>query len=139
MSVLTKKQREDFICNNWKLTTLKFKWSKSGVCRLYDSRNEKTNLYAGGWGYDKMGTVLGQFIENHFNEHLKKLSSKKFYGLTHYNKNNNKRRVWSNAFTKTTLDGACGFSCMQNILKKIGFRLEFISDSSNSTIYKLRA
>jgi hypothetical protein len=139
MSVLTKKQREKFISENWRNKTLTFKWSKAGVCRLYDIRNENTGFYAGGYGYDKKGTVLGQFIQHHFNKEIKKLSSKEFYGLTHYNKNNNKRRVWSNEFTKSSLDGGCGFSSMTDILNKIGFKLSFVSENNNSIIYTLIA
>ena len=93
-AILNKEAREEFLSTNWKFSTMAFKWSKSGVCRLYDRRNDQTKFYAGGYGYDKKGTVLGEFINTYFAEELKKLDSSKFYGLSHYNKNakSSKRR-----------------------------------------------
>ena len=35
------------------------------------------------------------------------------------------------------LDGACGFSCMEKVLNAIGYKLEYIDESANSTIYLL--
>ena len=79
-AILNKEAREEFLSTNWKFSTMAFKWSKSGVCRLYDRRNDQTKFYAGGYGYDKKGTVLGEFINTYFAEELKKLDSSKFYG-----------------------------------------------------------
>ena len=74
--LLNKQQREQFLSENWRLETLNFKWSKSGVCRIYDKRNNKTEFVAGGGGYDKKGSVLGAFINTYFNNELKSSSDK---------------------------------------------------------------
>ena len=65
-TILTNKQKQDFLNKNWIFDTMSFKWSKSGVCRIYDKRNNKTDFYAGGGGYDKKGAVLGSFINTYF-------------------------------------------------------------------------
>ena len=71
----TIKERKQFLRDNWKLSTLNFTWSKAGVCTLKNKRNEKL-ASAGGYGYDKKGTALGQVINSVFQEEIKKLSSK---------------------------------------------------------------
>lgn len=150
-TILNKKQKQDFLNDNWKFETLTFKWSRSGVCRIYDKRNNKTEFVAGGGGYDKKGSVLGAFINTYFGEELKKLIADNggkafhirqgFYGLTHYNPNakSKNRRYLKRATenTKTYVDGACGFNCMTQILAKIGFKLDFIRETNNEIIYKL--
>ena len=136
---MNKKERKQFLLDNWKFTTLNFKWSKSGVCRIYDIRSDKTRFYAGGYGYDKKGTCLAEFMNHYFNDELKKLDSSKFYGLTHYNKKTNKRIKKSTINTSTYLDGACGFESMTPVLEKIGFKLEFILESDNNIVYQLKS
>jgi len=74
-TILNKKQKQDFLNDNWKFETLTFKWSRSGVCRIYDKRNNKTKFVAGGGGYDKKGSVLGTFINTYFGNELKKLTA----------------------------------------------------------------
>ncbi len=139
-TILNKKQKQDFLNDNWKFETLTFKWSRSGVCRIYDKRNNKTEFYAGGYGYDKKGTALGQLINKHFSNELKKLNSSEYYGLTHYNPDGNRgQRTLKRSTDKTRsyVDGGCGFNCMTQILAKIGFKLDFIRETNNEIIYKL--
>jgi len=140
-AILNKEAREEFLSTNWKFSTMAFKWSRSGVCRLYDRRDDQTKFYAGGYGYDKKGTVLGDFINTFFSEELKKLDSSKFYGLSHYNRNakSNKRRFLKYASKNTCsyVDGGCGFNCMVDILFKIGFKMPFVQETKNSSIYTL--
>tara|TARA_R110001606_G_scaffold219342_1_gene367176 strand:+ start:481 stop:948 length:468 start_codon:yes stop_codon:yes gene_type:complete len=152
-TILTNQQKKDFLNENWRLTTLSFKWSRAGVCRIYDRRNEKTEFNAGGYGYDKKGTALGNLINTYFSEELKKLPSetggkafskkKGFYGLTHYNpkgKSNSRRYLKrSTPNTRSYVDGGCGFNSMKSILWKIGFKLTFVKESSNELIYTLSA
>ncbi len=152
-TLLTNKQKEDFLNENWRITTLCFKWSRSGVCRIYDRRNEKTEFKAGGYGYDKKGTALGNLINTYFNEELKKLSSDMggnvnrkrggFYGLRHYNpKAKSHSRTYlkrSTLKTQSYVDGGCGFNSMESILNKIGFKLTFVKESSNEIIYTLNS
>jgi hypothetical protein len=147
-TLLTNKQKEDFLNENWRIKTLCFKWSRAGVCRIYDRRNEKTQFKGRG-----KGTVLGDLINTYFNEELKKLPSDMggnvnrkrngFYGLTHYNPKakSHSRRHLKRATTNTQsyVDGGCGFNSMESILNKIGFKLTFVKESSNEIIYTLNS
>lgn len=135
---MKKSDKQEWLNNHWRYSTLDFRWSRSGVCRLYDMRGNKTHMYAGGYGYDKSGTVLGQFLMEFFPEELKKLSSKEYYGLTHYDKKFNKNRIKPTSNTKTYVDGACGFSSMRDILNKIGFDLKFVKETNNTLTYLIR-
>ena len=139
-TILTKKEQKEFLDNNWMLKTLHFKWGKTGMhkCWLYD-RNDNVLGSAGGCGYDKKGTAFGEFINTHFNKELKKLNSKEFYGLSHYNtkKTKNRYQKRSSKNTITSVDGGCGFSCMEKILNRIGFALEFVKETKWDTFYIL--
>ena len=134
---MNKKERKQFLIDNFKIRTLNFKWSNNGVCRIYNLRGDKTSFYAGGYGYDKKGTCLAELIEHYFPNEIKKLNSNKYYGLVHYNKKTNKRQINSSKHTKTYLEGACGFESMTPILNKIGFTLKFAYESKNSTMYTM--
>jgi hypothetical protein len=137
-TILTKKQQQEFLNNNYTLKTLHFKWGKSGMhkCWLYDRANNVLGS-AGGCGYDKKGTAFGEFITTHFNKEIKKLNSNDYYGLTHYNKKTNKKQTKSSKNTKSYLDGGCGFNCMEKILNRIGFALEFVKETKWETFYTL--
>ncbi len=140
--LLNTEQREQFLIENWRLETLNFKWSKSGVCRIYDRRNDKTEFNAGGYGYDKKGTALGQLINKHFSNELKKLNSSEYYGLTHYNpegRRGQRHLKRATAKTRSYVDGACGFNCMVDILRKIGFNAKFVQEDKNSVTYLMQA
>ena len=141
MYLLNKKQRADFLTENWRLETLIFRWGKSGMraVRIYDKRNEKTPFGAGGYGYDKSGTALGRLMAHYFGNELKRLNSSKFYGLSHYNTKTNKYQKTASKHTRTSVDGACGFSSMERILNKIGFGLEWITETKHEIIYKLKS
>ena len=136
---MNKEQRKDFLIKNWKFQTLNFKWSRSGICHLYNKRSEKTSFYAGGYGYDKKGTCLAGLINHYFNNEIKKLKTSDFYGLTHWNTKTKKRQNTSSKFTKSSVDGACGFSTMERILNKIGFKLNFVLESNNQIVYTLES
>ena len=136
--LLKKKTRQDFLSDNWKLETLIFRWGKSGMrpVRIYDKRNDKTEFGAGGYGYDKQGTAFGRLIAHYFGNELKRLDSSEFYGVRHYNNKTRKSQRRASKHTITSIDGACGFSSMERILNKIGFGLEFITETKNEIIYK---
>ena len=137
--LLKKKTRQDFLSDNWKLETLIFRWGKSGMrpVRIYDKRNDKTEFGAGGYGYDKQGTAFGRLIAHYFGNELKRLDSSEFYGVRHYNNKTRKSQRRASKHTITSIDGACGFSSMERILNKIGFSLEFITETKQEIIYKL--
>ena len=136
--LLKKKTRQDFLSDNWKLETLIFRWGKSGMrpVRIYDKRNDKTEFGAGGYGYDKQGTAFGRLIAHYFGNELKRLDSSEFYGVRHYNAKTRKSQRRASKHTITSIDGACGFSSMERILNKIGFGLEFITETKHEIIYK---
>lgn len=136
---MKKEQRKQFLQDNFKLRTLNFKWSNGGVCRIYNLRGEKTNFSAGGGGYDKKGTCLSQLINYYFKDELKKLNADKFYGLSHYNYKYFKPNKRAGKNTRSSVDGGCGFDCMQKILNKIGFKMKFVYETNKSTMYTLNA
>ena len=70
-----KQLRTQFLNDNWKLQTLNFKWTNSGVCHLTNKRDEKI-ASAGGGGYDKKGSCLGTFNKHLFRRRAKKIGCK---------------------------------------------------------------
>lgn len=97
---------------------LHFKWTVSkgrdtygyNICTLYvDGR--KVAKTTGG-GYDMKGTVLGDWVGEAFQDELQrlKLDRKEYYGLSFYE-------------GKYYIDGACGFSSVQKIVERLGYRL----------------
>ena len=145
----TKKERKQFLQDNFKISTLNFKFSNSGACRIYNFRGEKTSFYAGGYGYDKQGSCLASLMNHYFKDELKKLKScvnteafqrrNGFYGLHHYNIKSGKYQKRSSKNTRTHVDGACGFNSMKSILYEIGFTLKFIYEDKQSNIYRMEA
>tara|TARA_R110002153_G_scaffold36785_1_gene108537 strand:+ start:437 stop:898 length:462 start_codon:yes stop_codon:yes gene_type:complete len=135
-TILSKAKQETFLDDNWKVKTLHFKWAKTGShkCWLYD-RNDNVLGSAGGGGYDKKGTALGQFMNTYLNDELKKINSTDYYGITHWNKVTKKRQNRASKHTKTYVDGGCGFQSMQDILCKIGFSLVFVKETKWETFY----
>ena len=159
-TILTKAQAQQFLDENWKFNTLNFKWTVSkgrdtygyNICTLRDMGGNKIASTYGG-GYDMQGAVLGNFINSYFSNELKKLTADRggtfarfkhnagFYGLTHYNP---KAKSWSRRYlkrakehTRSYVDGACGFDCMRRILAKIGFKMNFVQERKNHSIYTL--
>ena len=55
--------------------------------------------------------------------------------LTTKNKKTNKRQTKASKHTKTYVDGACGFNCMEKIMNKIGFQLEFVKEDNWNCYY----
>lgn len=61
-----------------------------------------------GGGYDMGGTSFAQWVSSEFQEQLKTLDPKDFYGMSVYN-------------DKIHLDGACGMSSIQDIVNAMGY------------------
>lgn len=158
MATMTRKQRNDFLNENWKLKTLDFKWTISKgvntygykICTLKNFRNEKIASTCGG-GYDMQGTVLGEMINKFFPNELKKLVANSgsldtpsgFYGLSHHNPKakTSKRRFLkrANKNTESYVNGSCGFEAMRTILDKIGFKIQFVKETKNSSTYAFKS
>jgi len=155
-TLLTKQQSADFVRENWRFQTLTFNWTTSrarnsygyNICTLRDFNGDKIASTCGG-GYDMKGTVLGDMINKYFTHELKKLVANSgsldtpsgYYGLSHYNTKakTSKRRFLKRASsnTKTYVDGGCGFDSMRRILEKIGFKMQFVKETKNSSTYIL--
>jgi hypothetical protein len=98
------------------------------ICRA-DSHIMGKRFKCIGGGYDMIGTVIGQYIQERFQDQLKalvktheselihyvsdwfKLSN--FYGLTFKPKDN-----------RVSLDGACGIECMIKIAEALGLEVQ---------------
>ncbi|AUR84163.1 hypothetical protein NVP1049O_54 [Vibrio phage 1.049.O._10N.286.54.B5] len=143
-TILTIKEQNEFLSTNLENKTFEFKWS----CRGYGSTtvfnsNDNKLLRVGGCGFDRRGAALGQLITLLFKPELDKLAKKVvsgrgdrkvtprlFYGLSVY-----KGRV--------SVDGACGFDCMQQILAAIGFEINLVHSTNSqrqtgSEIFELK-
>ena len=124
-----------------------FVWSVSkgrdtygyNICTLREGFNRNKIASTCGGGYDMKGTVLADFIKLHFENELKRLNSKEFYGLSFWNPESKKYHKRYQQGYKICLNGACGFECMQSILNKIGFKLKLISECANEIVYVIEA
>jgi len=109
---------------------LTFKWGVSrgrytygyNICSLYVEGKKVASCNGG--GYDMKGTCFGDWIEKEFQEQLKTLNLDEFYGLQEYD-------------GKRILDGACGFSSMERILKALGYKLTYLrhAGGKNDELY----
>jgi hypothetical protein len=143
--LLTKKQREAWLNENWRYGVLTFRYSdgvNGNIVKVVDKRGDIIKgVRCTGGGYDMTGTCLGQFMEQCFPEQIKRLDSREFYGVGHWNTKTKKRQYKSSENTRSTLDGACGMSSMRDILRKIGFKLEYINETRgkvDTTTYILK-
>jgi hypothetical protein len=131
--LLSKKQREAWLDENWRYGVLTFRYSdgvNGNIVKVVDKRGDIIKgVRCTGGGYDMTGTCLGQFIEQNFPEQIKRLDSREFYGVGHWNTKTKRRQYRSSENTRTTIDGACGMSSMQDILKKIGFKMQYINET----------
>jgi len=134
-TILTIKEQNEFLSKNYHLTSISHKWSTRGMgnSKILD-RNKDVIAKAGGCGYDRYGAALGNAITAMFPNEVLKLAkreckgrsqtrkgSEKFYGLFYDKKNN-----------RAYLDGGCGSSCMEAILNKIGFTLQYVNEHQQS-------
>ena len=132
--------------------TLKFKWTVSrgrdtygyNICSLWID-GQKVSSCNGG-GYDMKGTALANWMEEEFQNQLRKLPSnygsgdnkEGYYGLSFYNTKTRKRQHrFSKNVESACLSGACGFSSIERILNAIGYKLEYIDGATNYDIYLL--
>ena len=89
------------------------------ICRLDDTQTGKRYRCMGG-GYDMIGTVIGEWLEDNFQSRLKRLdlsdangwSSRRHYGAI------------PGKDDSVHLDGACGIESMRSIAEAIGITLQ---------------
>lgn len=143
-SILKKADREKHPVNG---TRLIYKWTISrgrdtygyNICTLYSASgwgDEIKVSSCNGGGYDMRGSCLADWIKQNFPEELKKIKSGEsstgracdgYYGLSFRVYRGGKivfLKRWRPG-ASVRLDGACGVSSMQAILRKIGFTMEY--------------
>ena len=142
---MTTKQQKEFLANNWKLENISHAWS----CRGYGSSriqnaNGETLCKATGCGYDRFGTVIGDFIELTFPDELKRLA-KRFCKIKYAGGRKSSKEFYGMFLRKdktVALDGACGERSMTDILACIGFELVKVGEHkatySGNVYYQLR-
>lgn len=132
--------------------SLKIKWTTSrgqntygyNICTLYADGDKEASCNGG--GYDMEGTVLGEYITKEYADRLKALPAnygssdinKGFYGLSFYNKAENKRHATYKEGDTVHIDGACGVSSVRAIAEAIGLELEYsrgFSDKKTTAYY----
>lgn len=125
-TLLTIKQQNEFLANNWKLENISHAWSARGYgsSRIIDGSGSVISK-ATGCGYDRFGTVIGDFIENVFQNELQRLAKR--FCKTKYAGGRKSAKEFYGMFLRkdktVALDGACGERSMTNILACIGFEL----------------
>ncbi len=133
---MTKAECHKFLEENWKLSTLHFKWGRD-VVRLLNKRGEQVAKASGG-GYDMRGSALGEMINQHFGEQLLKLDAHKFAGVSHFNQKTRKYQRRPSKNTKTYVNGGTGFESMRNILNAIGFEVSYVGEDKKNDWYILK-
>ena len=129
-------------------TQLNISWSVSrgqdtygyNICRLDDVRTGKRYRTCGG-GYDMIGSVLGEWLEDRFQEELRALVAdlpKQKYGGTSYMQISEEINPKYYGLTispdgKVCLDGACGVSSMQQIGRALGLKFQWLGNRKGHT------
>lgn len=129
-------------------THLNISWSVSrgqdtygyNICRLDDTRTGKRYRTCGG-GYDMIGTVLGDWLEDKCQDELRALVAdlpKQKYGSTGYQQIAEEINPRFYGLTispdgKVCLDGACGSSCMQRIGEALGLKFQWLGNKKGHT------
>ena len=134
-TILTIAQQRAFLEERPSARTWVHRWSTRGMgsSTILDRAGDVIGR-ARGCGYDRYGTALAQAIEHYFAPALLTLArrecrgpcrdrrgSKKFYGLFY---DATRKKAW--------LDGGCGHQSMERILRKIGFSLTYVGETSRS-------
>jgi hypothetical protein len=129
-------------------THLNISWSVSrgqdtygyNICRLDDTRTGKRYKCNGG-GYDMIGTVLGDWLEDACQDELRALVAdlpKQKYGSTSYQVITEEINPRFYGLTispqgKVCLDGACGSSSMQRIGEALGLKFQWLGNKKGHT------
>ena len=98
------------------------------ICRLDDRNNGKRFLCMGG-GYDMIGTVFGEWLQENYQEKLQEIKARSHYITDENGTGSNPRSDslygmrWKTDNT-ISLDGACGIESMTRIAEAIGLEVE---------------
>jgi len=122
--------------------TLEFRFSESrgrgtwgyNICSLLvDGR--KVSSCKGG-GYDMQGESLGDWVAREYADRLMRLKNSCFYGLT-FHGNSASSKFPTRLHRRPLIHGACGLESVRRIMQAIKLEMEYITKSSNATIYRL--
>ncbi|QEG08729.1 hypothetical protein [Aeromonas phage 4L372XY] len=98
------------------------------ICRLDDRNNGKRFRCIGG-GYDMIGTVFGEWLQENYQEKLQEIKARSHYITDENGTVSNPRSDslygmrWKTDNT-VSLDGACGIESMIRIAEAIGLEVE---------------
>ena len=115
---------------------LSFKWAVSKARDTYGYNvvtlraNGRKVAQCDGGNYDMEGTCLGLWVQEHFKRELLKFNYNEegdsdFYGLRFYN-------------DKPRINGACGWSTVEVILKELGYFFDTYTYKTNLKEYILK-
>lgn len=105
---------------------LQYKFSKSkgmytkgwNICTLKVNLKKVSSCMGG--GYDMKGTNLGNWIEKEFQEELKTLDPRKYYGMS-YDEDGT-----------VILNGSCGVISMELILNGLGYKINRLPNKGSN-------
>ena len=98
------------------------------ICRLDDRNNGKRYRTMGG-GYDMVGTVFGEWLEENFQSELQTIKARSHYisGEDGTQANPRTDSLYGMRWKRdnsVSLDGACGLECMLRIAEAVGLEVE---------------
>lgn len=134
---------------------------RGSTVKLYatDEAHDRLMAKAGGGGYDRAGTCLGEFLQGHFGPELARIASRadsryrltrgdgpnerigvdddghapydrrSLYGMRAYYRGRKVERVH--------LDGGCGWDSMVRIAEAIGLQVKYVAETKNTKVYLL--
>lgn len=113
------------------------------ICRLDDRQGRRRFRTCGG-GYDMIGTVFGQWLQENYQERLREFFAARKDALQDYGSTGWKvhpdfygahvRPYQDGSGFKVSLDGACGFESMRRIAEAIGLELQWEGNRRGHTI-----
>jgi hypothetical protein len=121
-----------------KINSMALTWSKSrgrdtygwNIARL-DSRDSGKRYRTCGGGYDMIGTVLGQYVENELQDKLRELVHSingllvdAGYTVPGYRKINDLYGLTVAPNGHVQIDGACGVDCVIRIIEALGLEVQ---------------
>lgn len=98
------------------------------ICRLDDRNNGKRFRCMGG-GYDMIGTVFGEWLQENYQGQLQAIKARSHYitdenGIVSNPRSDSLYGMRWKTDNTVSLDGACGLECMIRIAEAIGLDVE---------------
>lgn len=149
----------------WHLHCKHYNNYSGGGCSIYANGKIARGCGASGCGYDREGSALANFINEYLQEELQLAFAKEFeflngqpfihsrghiwyksislshssiYGVRVIMKLSEYKRKPSIITKKVYMDGACGKSSVERLCEFIGYELQYLSGTKNTTDYLLK-